>query len=153
MVKSIATDSYPANPLAEQAPFNPKLNEASAEAKANPTSRLAQEQENIAEPQKLVDISESRMLQEKSRVEAEEEQEELESAFEIVSDFMKLYNRNVNFSLDEESDKTIIKVFDSDSKELIKQFPSEDLLELARKIYDVRQDIDLKSGIFLDEKV
>jgi flagellar protein FlaG len=66
---------------------------------------------------------------------------------------MNLYNRNVNFSQDEQSEKTIIKVFDTDSQELIKQFPSEDLIKLAQKINGLRQDIDLKSGIFLDEKV
>jgi flagellar protein FlaG len=153
MVKSIASDSYPANPLSEQASFDSKLNETAADNKVSSLSQYSQEKKNITETEKLVGVSESETLLKKSQVEEENKREELESAFEIVSDFMKLYSRNVNFSLDDESDKTIIKVFDSDSKELIKQFPSEDLLELARKIYDVRQDIDLKSGIFLDEKV
>lgn len=82
-----------------------------------------------------------------------ESAKEIEQAFAEISEFMNLYNRNVNFSMDEKSDKTIIKVFDSDSKELIKQFPSEDLVKLAQKIRELRQDVDLKSGIFLDEKV
>ena len=83
----------------------------------------------------------------------EQEVEDLEQAFAEISEFMSLYNRNVNFSTDEQSEKTVIKVFDSDSQELIKQFPSEDLIELAQKIRQLRQDVDLKSGIFLDEKV
>ncbi|GHF80284.1 flagellar protein FlaG [Thalassotalea marina] len=90
---------------------------------------------------------------EKQQKSQQEEQEELEKAVETVSDFMSMYNRNVNFSLDEKSDKTIIKVFDADSKELIKQFPSEDLIKVAQKINGLRQDLDLQSGIFLDEKV
>ncbi|WP_448563697.1 flagellar protein FlaG [Thalassotalea ganghwensis] len=83
----------------------------------------------------------------------EQEVEKLEEAYAEISEFMSLYNRNVNFSTDEQSEKTVIKVFDSDSQELIKQFPSEDLIELAQKIKQLRQDVDLKSGIFLDEKV
>lgn len=94
-----------------------------------------------------------RNAKEEEKAKQEQEPEELEAAFEVVADFMNLYNRNVNFSQDEQSEKTIIKVFDTDSQELIKQFPSEDLIKLAQKINGLRQDIDLKSGIFLDEKV
>lgn len=83
----------------------------------------------------------------------EEAAEEIDKALVEVSEFMSMYNRNVNFSMDEKSEKTIIKVFDSDSRELIKQFPSEDLVKLAQKIRELKQDVDLKSGIFLDEKV
>ena len=96
-------------------------------------------------------------LKNAKEVEAEkaekEDLEEIEKSFDEISEFMNLYNRNVNFSMDEKSDRTIIKVFDSDSRELIKQFPSEDLVKLAQKIRELRQDVDLKSGIFLDEKV
>ena len=77
----------------------------------------------------------------------------LDEALELISDFMQLSSRNVNFQQDEVSDKTVIKFFDSESKELIKQFPSEEVLEIAQKIVSLRQDVGEKTGIFLEEKV
>jgi uncharacterized FlaG/YvyC family protein len=47
----------------------------------------------------------------------------------------------------------VIKVFDGESKDLIKQFPSEEFLDIANKILALRQDIGLKTGILLDEQV
>lgn len=78
---------------------------------------------------------------------------ELEQAIEIISDFMQLSTKNVNFQQDNSSDKTVIKVFDGESKELIKQFPSEEILDIAKKIIELRQDVGAKTGILLDEKV
>ncbi|WP_206484824.1 flagellar protein FlaG [Thalassotalea sp. G2M2-11] len=151
MVKPIAIDSQSPNHLSEFA--QPKTQVVVDEEKrvstntapifpsTNEETKAKRENENSLN--KVID----------KKAEEKVEEQELEEAFNTVSEFMSLYKRNVNFSLDEHSDKTIIKVFDSDSKELIKQFPSEDLLEMARKIHAVRQDIDQKTGIFLDEKV
>lgn len=85
--------------------------------------------------------------------ETEENADTLEQAFNVVSEFINVYNRNVSFSKDNESDTTVIQVFDSDTKELIKQFPSADLVELANKISELNKDLDLQSGVFFDEKV
>ena len=72
---------------------------------------------------------------------------------ETISEFMNVSTRNVNFHLDDSSEKTVIKVFDAQSKELIKQFPSEEVLDIAKKIIALRQDVGEKTGILLDEKV
>ncbi len=83
----------------------------------------------------------------------EENDSEIEKAIEVIAEFMKVTTQNVNFYKDETSDKTVIKVFDSESKDLIKQFPSEEFLDIANKILALRQDIGLKTGILLDEQV
>jgi len=77
----------------------------------------------------------------------------LDEAMESIAEFMHLSTQNINFQRDDSTDKTIIKVFDSASKELIKQFPSEEVIEIAQKIAELRQDVGLKTGILLDEKV
>jgi len=79
--------------------------------------------------------------------------EELDEAMESIAEFMQLSTQNVNFQRDDSTDKTIIKVFDTASKELIKQFPSEEVIQIAQKIAELRQDVGLKTGILLDEKV
>ncbi len=78
---------------------------------------------------------------------------ELEEAVKVVADFMHLSIQNVNFQKDETSNKTIIKVFDTESNDLIKQFPSEEIIDIAHKILALRQDVGLKTGILLDEQV
>ena len=45
--------------------------------------------------------------------------------------------RELQFSVDEESGHTIVKVFNSDTQELIRQIPSEDFLELARHMDEI----------------
>lgn len=82
-----------------------------------------------------------------------EDPEVIQAALDVISDFMQLASRNINFQQDANSDKTVIKFFDSESKELIKQFPSEEILEIAHKIVSLRQDVGEKTGIFLEEKV
>jgi flagellar protein FlaG len=82
-----------------------------------------------------------------------ENDSEIEEAIDVIADFMKVTTQNVNFYKDETSDKTVIKVYDGESKDLIKQFPSEEFLDIANKILALRQDIGLKTGILLDEQV
>jgi flagellar protein FlaG len=88
-----------------------------------------------------------------SSLKLEENDSEIEEAIEVIADFMKVTTQNVNFYKDEISDKTVIKVYDGESKDLIKQFPSEEFLDIANKILALRQDIGLKTGILLDEQV
>jgi flagellar protein FlaG len=82
-----------------------------------------------------------------------ENDSEIDEAIDVIADFMKVTTQNVNFYKDETSDKTVIKVYDGESKDLIKQFPSEEFLDIANKILALRQDIGLKTGILLDEQV
>lgn len=79
--------------------------------------------------------------------------ENLSAAIDIISSFIEPQIRNVNFTQDESSGKTVVKVFDTQSKELIKQFPSEEVLELSEKIKGLQNEIANKTGILIDDKV
>ena len=46
----------------------------------------------------------------------------------------QLVQRELEFSIDEESDTTVVKVLDKETKEVIRQIPAEQLLELARAL-------------------
>lgn len=134
--------------------------DASASAIAvNPLSSVNKLQQPAKEVEvKLLDEQKQlENIQVKDRPEEEtlneNEQKALEDAVEVIADFMNLSIKNVNFAKDDGSDKTVIKVFDSESKELIKQFPSEEVLEIAQRIVELRQDVGKKTGILLDEKV
>jgi flagellar protein FlaG len=80
-------------------------------------------------------------------------QEELTKAINIVSDFMNQPPRNVSFSQAESSGKTIVKIFDSNSNELIKQFPSEKIINMAERISKLHQEIEQAPGLLIDSHV
>lgn len=77
----------------------------------------------------------------------------LNEAIAVVSEFINQPPRNVNFTKDDDSGKTVIKVFDNESKELIKQFPSEELISIAQKIQALHQEVGEKAGILLDKRI
>jgi len=83
----------------------------------------------------------------------EETQEKLTTAINIVSDFMNQPPRNVSFSQAESSGKTIVKIFDSNSQELIKQFPSEKIINMAERISKLHQEIEKAPGLLIDSHV
>ena len=78
---------------------------------------------------------------------------DLTDAIETVSSFIEPQIRNVNFAQDDSSGQTVIKVFDAQSRELIKQFPSDEILELAERIKGLQDEVADKTGILIDDKV
>ena len=62
---------------------------------------------------------------------------ELEAAVSQVADYVQNVQRNLSFSIDQDSGHTVVKVIDSDSEEVIRQIPSEELLALARRLRDM----------------
>jgi len=67
---------------------------------------------------------------------AEKPEVNLDRAVASINDYVQSIQRDLHFSVDEELEKTVIKVVDRDSGELIRQIPEEVFLELARKLKD-----------------
>jgi len=58
--------------------------------------------------------------------------EQVEKAVSSVNDYIqKLRHRALEFSMDDKSGRMVIKIMDSDTKETIRQIPSEEMLRLA----------------------
>lgn len=72
--------------------------------------------------------------------------EQLEKVAQQLQDFVGDLNRNLEFSVDKDSGRDVIKVFDKDSGDLLKQFPSEEVLTLVSKLSEM-------VGGFVDAKV
>lgn len=75
---------------------------------------------------------------------------QLEAAVKEVSSALQSVQRNLNFTIDEVSGRTVVKVIDSSSDEVIRQFPSEEVLALARRMKEL-DDREL-SGLLLQSK-
>ncbi|MBK8523024.1 MAG: flagellar protein FlaG [Betaproteobacteria bacterium] len=59
---------------------------------------------------------------------------QVKSAVEKLNAFVKTSNSSIQFSVDEESGIRVIKVLDPDTKEIIRQMPSEEVVEIAKAI-------------------
>jgi flagellar protein FlaG len=59
---------------------------------------------------------------------------DVKEAVEKLSKLAKSQQKYVNFSVDEETHSTVIKVFQSETGELIKQFPADEILAMIANI-------------------
>lgn len=59
---------------------------------------------------------------------------EIEQAVTEINDYVQSVQRDLHFSIDEESGMTIVRVRDKESGELIRQIPEDIFLSLARDL-------------------
>ena len=71
---------------------------------------------------------------------------ETKETVQEVNDILQSMQRNLSFSVDEQLGESVILVKDSESEEVIRQIPSEELVVLRKKMDDV-------VGILFDTKV
>ncbi|MNG18736.1 flagellar protein FlaG [compost metagenome] len=64
------------------------------------------------------------------------EQDKLKTAVQEIEQFVQSVKRNLEFSIDEPSGKVVVKVIASDSGEVIRQIPNEEVLKLANSLSD-----------------
>jgi flagellar protein FlaG len=64
--------------------------------------------------------------------------EQLEGAVATIQDFVQTVQRSLNFAVDESSGQVVVKVTDADSGDVIRQIPSEEALNLAENLTEVR---------------
>ncbi len=62
-----------------------------------------------------------------------------------LNDYMQNMNRNLQFSVDDDSGDTVVKVIDSETEEVVRQIPSEEILE-------ARHAIEKYRGVLLETK-
>jgi flagellar protein FlaG len=71
--------------------------------------------------------------------------QQVEEAAKQVNDFLKPINNSLEFQLDDTTGKTIVKVIDTTTKDVIRQFPSEEMLSIAKAI-------DQMKGLLVHQK-
>ncbi|ABA58824.1 Flagellar protein FlaG protein [Nitrosococcus oceani ATCC 19707] len=68
------------------------------------------------------------------REKREEGPQQLVEAVQNINDFMQAVRRELQFSIDEATGRTVIKVIDRENGEMIRQVPSEEVMALAQRI-------------------
>lgn len=71
---------------------------------------------------------------EKERGNREVEPQQLVDAVQSINDFLQNMRRELQFSIDEATGQTVIKVMDMESEKVIRQIPSEEVLALAQRV-------------------
>ena len=69
----------------------------------------------------------------------------IKKATEQINKFVQQFDRNLQFSVDEDSGLHVVKVIDNKSKEVIRQMPTEEMLAIARAL-------DKLQGLLIKDK-
>jgi flagellar protein FlaG len=62
------------------------------------------------------------------------ETEKVESVVSQISDFVQNFQRDLQFSVDKDSGRIVVKVLDSETKEVIRTIPPEETLRMAERL-------------------
>ena len=76
---------------------------------------------------------------------------QLDDAISRVESFLQGQNRNLTFSIDENTERSVVTVLDSG--DVIRQIPSEELLVLAERIQELQQDVGSRVGVLINNQV
>lgn len=70
--------------------------------------------------------------------------EQLQNAVDSINKTLKQANRSLEFSVDQDTKKQVFKLVDTDTGDLVRQFPTEEMLAISRAIDQVSQGLLLK---------
>ena len=106
-----------------------------------------QVKENVLEFNKAKALSESKQAEKKlDSTETETETEDLSLVVAKINEQVQSVQRDLVFSVDQESGREVVTIRDSNSDKVIRQIPSEEMLELARNLNEqIGVDKDVKA--------
>lgn len=65
---------------------------------------------------------------------AEPDLEEVKQAVKEMNDFIKQASPSIQFSLDEESGRTIVKMVDTETNQVVRQIPTKEALAISKAL-------------------
>ncbi|HHQ4516303.1 flagellar protein FlaG [Aeromonas veronii] len=82
---------------------------------------------------------------------------DIEKEVQNLQEFSKLQGWTVNFSVEKDLEQVVIKVVDANTKSMIRQIPSEELLAISKRLKDLRE-VDVigggsRVGLLLDKEI
>ncbi|MFM5521486.1 flagellar protein FlaG [Aeromonas jandaei] len=108
-------------------------------------------------------VEDAGTVQQKSQEQAKEtelqqvqSQADVEKQVQNLQEFGKLQGWTVNFSMEQESGQIVIKVMDSDTRSVIRQIPTEELIAIHKRIQALQQGeagANPKRGLLFDSEI
>ncbi|MEX1221978.1 MAG: flagellar protein FlaG [Idiomarina sp.] len=83
----------------------------------------------------------------------EERAQFLQAVADNLNESKQLNRRNLQFSVNEDADRTVIKVVDAKSGDVIRQIPSEDLVRLAERLREDSEQVGQVVGMLIDSRI
>lgn len=82
---------------------------------------------------------------------------DIEKEVQNLQEFSKLQGWTVNFSVEKDLEQVVIKVMDANTKSMIRQIPSEELLAISKRLKELRE-VDVigggsRVGLLLDKEI
>ena len=79
--------------------------------------------------------------------------EQIENAVTKLNEFVQTNSTQLNFSVDEGSNKQVVKVTDSKSGDIIRQIPSEEILRLSERLQELQMEVGTAVGFLFNKQV
>ncbi|HXU93657.1 MAG TPA: flagellar protein FlaG [Gallionella sp.] len=70
--------------------------------------------------------------------------EQLKNVVDNINKALKQSNRNLEFTIDSDTKRSVVKLIDSETRDVIRQFPSEEALAISKAIDRIQQGLLLK---------
>ncbi|MCC5824976.1 flagellar protein FlaG [Alkalimonas sp.] len=81
------------------------------------------------------------------------DKQQLQNAVDVINQAVELDQRGLSFTIDDLSGRSIIKVRDLATDELIRQIPSEEILKVAQDIKRLQEEMGQSIGLLIDKRV
>jgi flagellar protein FlaG len=114
------------------------------------TSSQALEQQRIEEQKKLKNsqVQADKLMRE----ETVDLSSVLEPALSGIGEFLQNKGTAISFSVDEATDRSVVTVKDAANGDVIRQIPSEEVLNFAERIRELQSDIGSQVGVLIDRR-
>lgn len=94
-----------------------------------------------------VAVEDGKSLPPEEAVEAKPDREELQEAVAQLNQHIQQIQRDLLFSVDDSSGRTVVQVVNSETDEIVRQIPSEEVLRILRHM---QEQIDSSSGLIFE---
>lgn len=141
MTANINIQNKPVMPVAQVKPVLKAVDHQSKDIKDEQFSVRSVE---ATKAEKVEDSSQVNKI-EKNAEENQDSEQALDSAVKQLNSYVQSINRNLEFNIDKDNGRTVVKVIDAETDELIRQIPNKEALQIAKHLDDDNPD----SGIFL----
>jgi len=90
--------------------------------------------------------SQPESLQEINEYSQDELEDDVRESVKDINDIVQKVKEDLSFEIHDETDRMMVKVIDRKTKEVIKELPPEEMLDLSARIHEM-------VGLLIDEKV
>ncbi|MCU7554980.1 flagellar protein FlaG [Alteromonas sp. ASW11-19] len=134
--------------------FAGEMARSAERAAVKPADRKAETPEQSVAQNEIIRANDVQVDQQSADNQNSEKQDQnIDLAVEEVQSFLQAQNRNLSFSVDEGSERAVVTVKDSESGDVIRQIPSDEVLRLAERIKDLQEDVGSSVGVLINREV